>query len=244
MLRLSTRYISISHNLYIYIPTLREIDNCIEELGIDYYSLVAMICANPKDYAVQLDDMGLKYTQISSYELFNILFSIYINNEKEKSKLKIIFGDKSDLNLHIQESEINNSYIWCNEQGETIIDEFTHLKIEETLRSITGLQKDLGKAGNSLQYEREIKKKRKLLDRPKNNQGLSFLDRQIVMVVNSGLTVYDYNTILDMTLYQLNQSVKQIPRTKELDYMKQSAYVGMFDISKIKNEDLSLIPMD
>lgn len=244
MIRLSARYIPISKNFYIYIPTLREIDNSMEALGIDYYALATMICSHPKDYAVQLDDMGLKYTQISSYDLFNILFSIYMNNEEEKSKLRIIFGDKSNLDLHIQESGINHSYVWCDKQGDTVIDEFTHSKIEEVIRNITGLQKDLGKAGNSLQYEREIKKKRKLLNKPNRNKGLSFLDRQIVMVVNSGLTVYDYNTILDMTLYQLNQSVKQIPRTKELDYMKQSAYVGMFDISKIRNEDLSLIPMD
>ena len=79
MIRLSARYIPISKNFYIYIPTLREIDNSMEELGIDYYALATMICSHPKDYAVQLDDTGLKYTQISSYDLFNILFSMILS---------------------------------------------------------------------------------------------------------------------------------------------------------------------
>ena len=64
------------------------------------------------------------------------------------------------------------------------------------------------------------------------------------MAVNNEHFKYNYETVLDLSLYQFNNSVKQILKETELSYMKQGAYVGMFDVSKVDDKDLSLIPID
>lgn len=236
---LYAKNIPISYQLNIYIPTLAEIKDFS---FYQYYALVTAICANPKDYAVPLDDMGLRYMDLTEYDLFNLLFSIYINDEQSKERLKIIFGEESDLNLHTQER--GGSIVWCNEDNKVIIDSYTHSVIDNQLRLLTGLQKDLGKAGNLIQYEREISKKKRLAKKNKNKNHLSILENEIIMAVNNQHFKYNYETVLGLSLYQFNHSIKQILRGTELSYMKQSAYVGMFDISKINNDDLSLIPMN
>lgn len=236
---LYARNIPISDKLNIYVPTLKEIKNFS---FYKYYSLVTAICANPKDYAVPLYDMGLKYMDLSEYDLFNLLFTVYINDESQKQDLRMIFGNDSDLNLHTKEQ--GDSIVWCNSDGKIVLDSYTHSIIDYQLRYLTGLQKDLGKAGNLMQYKREIEKQRRLLKKEKAKNNFSILEREIVMAVNNEHFKYNYETVLDLSLYQFNNSVKQILKETELSYMKQGAYVGMFDVSKVNYKDLSLIPID
>lgn len=236
---LYARTIPISHNLNIYVPTLAEIK---EFSFYNYYALVTAICANPKDYSIPLDEMGLRYMDLSEYDLFNLLFTTYMNDEQSKAKLRIIFGDNSDLDLHIQERD--DSFVWCNRDNKVIIDSYTHSVIDSQLRLLTGLHKDLGQAGNMVQYKREIEKKKRLMKKAKKKNYISILENEIIMAVNNQHFKYNYETVLGLSLYQFNNSVKQILRETELNYMKQSAYVGMLDISKISNEDLSLIPIN
>lgn len=230
--------IEINESVSIKIPTLKEI---LQIAGEDvYYSNVLSICANPKDYALPLHNMGLKYTKLTEYELFNLMFPMYQETIRN-TKLDFIFAKDITL-LEMKQDKNTNELSWYNKDGQKVIDKYTHSLIDERLRELTGIEKNIKKAGNSIQYEREIKKKKEELKKKSDNK-TSFLENEIIMTVNDCNFKYDYETVLNLTLYQFNKSVKQILHSKELDYIKSSAYVGMFDIKKLKAEETSLIPI-
>ena len=61
---------TINEDIVICIPTVREVlqdeDN--------YYGLVYSLTSMPIDRMVQLDDLGIDFTQISDYDLFLLFF--------------------------------------------------------------------------------------------------------------------------------------------------------------------------
>ena len=62
---LNATSVDIVPNLSIRIPTVGEILEDEEH----YYSLVSSLTATPFQYMVQLDDMGIDFTQITDWEL-------------------------------------------------------------------------------------------------------------------------------------------------------------------------------
>lgn len=236
---LYSKQIPITDKIKIKIPTIGEIFEIGDGCDDKYYSLVNQICANPRDFAVPLDDVGLKYTKIKRYELFNIFFKLFVVNNTDLSTIFV----NLDINKLKNIVDKNEQVIWVDENNEVVINEIIYSQIEDTLRKMTGLVRDDGRAGNNLQYEKEIEKKRKQIGKRSKKLEVSYLERQIIAMVNSRDFPYNYESVKDITLYQLNKSVSQILHSKEVDYIKQSAYVGMIDITKIAKEDLSLIPM-
>lgn len=234
--------IPITQNIYIKIPTMKEIIDYDNSANEDYYNLVTQICANPRDFAVQLHEAGLRYNKIRRYDLFNIFFKTFIVNGVD---LSMIFKDFDISQLR----DVVNKYdkvVWVNYKNEVIIDEIIYSVIEDNLRKLTGLVRCDGKAGNSIQYEREIADKKRKLEKKKRSHKIesSYLERQIVAMVNNKDFPYDYETIKNITLYQFNKSVEQVLRNTNVTCMTQSAYIGMIDTSKINQKELSLVKLD
>ena len=92
---LNATSVEIVPNLFLRIPTVGEI---LEDED-KYYGIVSSLTASPFQYMVQLDDMGIDYTQITDYQLFMMLFPMYA-----QSDLSLIFGDldTSDFNVYIK----------------------------------------------------------------------------------------------------------------------------------------------
>ena len=72
------------------IPTVGE----ILEDEQNYYNLIFSLTATPFQYMVQLDDMGIDFTQITDYELFMMLLPAFAHRN-----MSILFGgtDLSDI---------------------------------------------------------------------------------------------------------------------------------------------------
>ena len=76
----------VSKNIIIHQPTLNEICDYGEQ---EYFSVLYSLVATPQSMKVQLDDMGIDYTEIKPYELFyGFLYKMFT-----KDKTKILFGD-------------------------------------------------------------------------------------------------------------------------------------------------------
>ena len=80
---LNSSSIEIAPNFSLKIPTVGE----ILEDEYSYYNIAYALTASPFQYMVQLDDIGVDYTQISSYEFFKILFFMNRTND-----LSLLFG--------------------------------------------------------------------------------------------------------------------------------------------------------
>ena len=131
--------VQIIPNLAVRIPTVGEI------LGQEetYFQIVSAFTSTPFQYMVPLDDMGIDYTKITEYELFQMLFPVYA-----QSDLSILFGDVdlSDFSIYIRETD--KETILFSPKNNIAIDEPVYHKLADTIRSIHLIEKVKSKPGN------------------------------------------------------------------------------------------------
>jgi hypothetical protein len=183
---------------------------------------------------VQLDDMGVDFTTINDYELFLILFGTI-----REMDTKLIFGDldlkRFELAKHIE----SGMPVIYDEADDIVIDRVVQTKIATTLREIHHLEKDVRKPGNQEAKEYLLERARKKLKRRKRRKEKSQLQQLIVAMVNTEQFKYDFRGVRDLTIYQFNESVRQIQHKIDYDNKMHGIYAGTVDPKKINQDDLN-----
>lgn len=228
--------IEISPHFFLRIPTVGEI---LEDES-NYYNIVSSFTASPFQYMVQLDDIGIDYTEITDYELFKILFLMNKNSD-----LSIIFGDLNTRGFNIYLDNQTNTEILYNPTNDITIDELVYNNLADTLRKINLFEKVRSKPGNEkakkylLDKEREKQKR----NSKKKKKAEPYLEKLVIALVNLKEFQYNYNTCMDLSIYNFNQSFKQIQHKISFDNTMTGVYSGTIDTSKMTNKDvLSWIP--
>ena len=225
---LNATSVDIVPNLSIRIPTVGEI---LEDED-KYYEIVSSLTATPFQYMVQLDDMGIDYTQITDYQLFMMLFPMYA-----KSDLSLLFSDldTSDFGIYINQQD--NSQVIYSPNNNIIIDELIYNDLADTIRKINLFEKVKSKPGNesARKYllEKERKKQKKNAKKPKE----PYLEKLVIALVNTSEFPYNYETCMDLSIYKFNQSFKQIQQKITFDNTMIGVYAGTVDTSKMTNKD-------
>lgn len=227
--------IDIIPNLSIRIPTVGE----ILEDEFTYYNIISFIAANPFQYMVQLDDMGIDYTKISDFDLFKIFFPIYA-----KSDLSILFGalNTSDFDIYIDKQDNNNQVLY-NPKNNITINELVYNDLADTVRKINLLEKVQSKPGNESARKYLLEKERRKQKRNAKKKREPYLEKLVIALVNTSEFPYDYDSCMNLSIYRFNQSLKQIQHKIAFDNMMVGVYAGTVDTSKISNRDcLTWIP--
>lgn len=224
------RSLPITEQISLAVPTVGEILDHEE----DYYALVSMLTAMPIDFMVQLDDIGVDFTTINEYELFLILF-----NTIREMDTKLIFGDldlsRFELAKHIE----SGMPVVYDEIDDIVIDRVVHTKIANALREMHHLEKDVRKPGNREAKEYLLERARKKLKRRKKRKERSQLQQLIVAMVNTEQFKYDFNGVRELTIYQFNESVRQIQHKIDYDNKMHGIYAGTVDPKKINQDELN-----
>lgn len=224
------RSLPITEQISLAVPTVGEILDHEE----DYYALVSMLTAMPIDFMVQLDDIGVDFTTINEYELFLILF-----NTIREMDTKLIFGDldlsRFELAKHIE----SGMPVVYDEIDDIVIDRVVHTKIANALREMHHLEKDVRKPGNQEAKEYLLERARKKLKRRKKRREKSQLQQLIVAMVNTEQFKYDFNGVRELTIYQFNESVRQIQHKIDYDNKMHGIYAGTVDPKKINQDELN-----
>lgn len=232
LLKLSS--VDIIPKLSIKIPTVGEI---LEDEG-NYYSIVSSLTATPYQYMVQLDDMGIDYTKITDYELFKMVFPMYI-----ESDLSLIFGDLNITDFKIDYSNVVNTPVIYSPSNDIIIDELVYNDLTDILRKINLFEKVRGKPGNEHARKYLLEKERKKQKRNAKKPYEPYLERLVIALVNTSEFPYDYDSCMDLSIYKFNQSFRQIQHKIAFDKTMIGVYAGTVDTSKLSNKDaLSWIP--
>lgn len=222
--------IPVTEQISITVPTVGEILDHED----DYYAMVSMLTAMPIDFMVQLDDIGVDFTTINDYELFLILF-----NTIREMDTKLIFGDldlkRFELAKHIE----SGMPVIYDEADDIVIDRVVQTKIATTLREIHHLEKDVRKPGNQEAKEYLLERARKKLKRRKRRKEKSQLQQLIVAMVNTEQFKYDFRGVRDLTIYQFNESVRQIQHKIDYDNKMHGIYAGTVDPKKINQDELN-----
>lgn len=224
------RSVRINESIEIIIPTVAE----VIEREDGYYTAVTALTAMPIDMMVQLDDMGIDFSECSEYDLFLIL-----SKSLKETDLSLVFGrfDFSKLKLAVNKS--NGLLVLRDEENGVVIDRAVHSQISNTLRKIHHLTKNRRKAGNDEAKKYMLKRAREKQRRERNKKQDSQLEKLIVALVNSEQFKYGFEDVKNLSIYQFNESVRQIIKKTDYNNRMYGIYSGTIDPKNLKQDDLN-----
>ena len=220
----------INDYINIHIPTVGEILQSED----DYYNLVAMLTAMPIDLMVILDDAGIDFTKINEYELFLLLF------EGIKSQdTHLVFGNLDLSNFHLAQNTQNGLMVLIDEKQGIVIDRAIHGQISSVLRKIHHLEKDRRKPATPEAKEFLIKRAKERMRRKKSRIQDSQLESLIIAMVNTEQYKYDFEGTKKLSIYQFNESVRQIIKKVDYDNKMYGVYTGTINAKELSQDDLN-----
>lgn len=219
----------ITDKVSVVIPTVEEVLR--DEDG--YYGLVSTITAMPIDMCVQLDDMGIDFTSINEYELFLMMF-----NGMKEVDTSLIFKGIDLKKFQIAQSEQNSQFVMVDRENDIVIDRLVYEKTAMILRKIHGFEKNNKTPGNKDAKDYLIERTRKKMKHSARNKE-SQIEPLIVAMVNTEQFKYGYEETLGLTIYQFNESVRQI--IKKVDYSNRmiGVYSGTVNVKDVSKDDLN-----
>lgn len=201
-----------------------------------YYALVQILTAMPIDLMCQLDDYGIDFTTIDDYELFLLLFPGICSQNTN-----MIFGDLDLKQFKLATNEKNGTTVLYNSKDDIVIDRAIHDKIADILRTIHHLEKDTRKPGNKEAQRYMIDRAKKKLKRERDKVRASQLEPLIISMVNTEQYKYNFATTRDLSIYQFNESVRQIINKVDYDNRMHGVYAGTVSIKDLSQDDLNWI---
>ena len=224
------KQIAINDKIHIVIPSLGEVIDQEDE----YYAMVTMLTAMPIDLLVQLDDMGIDFTEISEYELFLMTFGGI-----KRMDTHLIFGDLDISNFQLGINEQNNEPVMIDVEKDITIDQATQVLIADAIRKIHHLEKNNRKPANDEAKDFLLKRERRKQKQRKKENDTSSLETLIVAMVNTEQFKYNYETIKELSIYQFNESVRQIIKKVDYDNRMYGVYAGTVSAKDLDKNDLN-----
>lgn len=225
LLRLSS--VDILPGLSVRIPTVEEILTDEQH----YYSLISSLAATPYQYMVQLDDIGVDFTQVGDFQLFMMMFPSLVQGD-----VSILFGDMDLSDIMVKSDPQNGLSVLYSPRNQITINEFVYNRLVDSVRKINNLKKETRKPGNAeakkFRIKLERKKQKRYFDKPYE----PYLEKLVVALVNRPEFKYNYEQAADLTIYQFIQSFEQIKTSIGFDNTMIGVYTGTVDTSKLKDK--------
>ena len=221
---------AINEHIRIQIPTVGEVlDN--ED---DYYTMVTMLTAMPVDMMVQLDDIGVDFTAINEYELVLIMF----NALKDKDT-SLIFGELDLKPFRSAVNPQNNTIVLRNKETGVVIDRGIQGQIASVLRKIHNLKRNNRKPANQEAREYMLQRAREKMRRRSKRVNDSQLEELIVAMVNTEQFHYGFEGTRELSIYQFNESVRQVIKKIDYDNRMHGVYAGTVNAKELSQDDLN-----
>ena len=220
----------INEFIAVKIPSVGEILECEDE----YYGLVSMITAMPIDMMVQLDDIGVDFTSINEWELFLLLFGSIKSRDTS-----LIFGELSLEGFQPAVNTQNNTVMLVDTNTGAKIDRAIHGLISSVLRKIHHLERNNRKPANGDAKEYMIRRAREKMRRKSKRITDSQLEGLIVALVNTEQFHYGFEGTRELSIYQFNESVRQVIKKIDYDNRMYGVYAGTVSAKDLSQEDLN-----
>lgn len=199
-----------------------------------YYSQLSLLTSMPIDMMVQLDDMGIDFSKINEYELFLIMFPLLLSMDTH-----LMFGD---LDLSLFERYINTKTeqpLLYDPVNDIKIDRVVHAQIAATLRKIHHLEKNRRKPANEDARKYLLERARIKAKRKTNKLDESQLETLIIAMVNTEQYKYDFESTKGLSIYQFNESVRQIIGKVDYEHRMHGIYSGTVDPKGLSQDELN-----
>ena len=224
------RQYAVNDDIRVLIPYVGE----ILENEDTYYNMVSAITAMPIDFMVQLDDAGIDFTSINEYELFLLLF-----NGLQMQDTSLIFGDLDLTKFKYDENPENGMLTLYDAEDDIRIDRAIHGQIAAVLRKIHHLERNHRKPANTEAKDYLLERARDKIKRRKNRKEESQLESLIVAMVNTEKYKYGFEGTRELSIYQFNESVRQIIKKVDYDNRMYGVYAGTINPKELSQNDLN-----
>lgn len=233
---MSTRNILYKNNFAIndYINVVVPTVGSILDDEDNYHNLISILTGMPIDFMVQLDDAGIDFTTINEYELFLLMFE-----NLKKFDTRLIFGDLNLSNFDYDENKQNGQIVLKDKKNGIVIDRAIHNQIASALRKINHLEKNRRKPANGEAKEYMLKRARDKMKRRKNRVEDSQLESLIIAMVNTEQYKYDFEGTRELSIYQFNESVRQIIKKVDYNNRMYGVYAGTINPKELSPDDLN-----
>lgn len=226
--------VQITDQLSLRIPTVGE----ILENESAYFSLVSIMTSTPFQYMVQLDDLGIDYTKITDYQMFQIFFPVYA-----KQDISIIFGDLDLSDIGMYHDNSTDLDVLYSPSTDIKIDEFVYYNMARTMRQANLLKHERKKPKGEKNKKYFLEKERRHLKnleimRKRKEFEQSELEKLIVALVNNDHFKYDYNSVLTLPIYNFYQSFQQIQHEINFNNVMRGVYAGTIDTNKLQDRSV------
>lgn len=222
--------IPINEKIGVYVPQVGEILQCEDE----YYAMVSLFTAMPIDYMVQLDDAGIDFTAINEWQMFLLFF-----NGLKNRNTSMVLGDLDLSKFEIGVNEQNGHVALVDTEHDIRIDRAIHGQIADILRKIHHLEKNRRKPANGDAKKYMLERARKKMNRRQKRVEDSQLESLIIAMVNTEQFKYDFEGTLELSIYQFNESVRQIIKKVDYDNRMYGIYAGTVNAKDMKPDDLN-----
>lgn len=136
-------------------------------------------------------------------------------------------------------NEQNGNVILLDDENDIRIDRALHSYIADVLRKIHHLEKNRKKPANEEAKTYMIQRACEKLKRQRRRKHESQLESLIVAMVNTEQFKYDFDSIRNVSIYQFNESVRQIVNKVDYDNRMFGVYSGTIDAKKLSQSDLN-----
>ncbi len=219
----------INDSIHIVIPTVGE----VLENEDKYYDMVSLFTAMPIDMMVQLDDVGIDFTTINEWDLFLLMF-----NSVKELDTSLIFGDVNLKAFSPAIDQQSGNIVLVDRATGIRIDRAVHGQIASALRKIHHIEKDNRKPANGEAREYMIERARKKMRRAKRTTD-SQLESLIIALVNTEQYHYGFEGTRELSIYQFNESVRQIIKKIDYDNRMHGIYAGTVNAKELSQDDLN-----
>jgi len=224
---------NINDKIYVRIPTVGE----VLENEDSYFEIVYSIVATPYDLMVQLDESGIDFTKITSFDLFCLLFG-----HLKEMDVSLVFGDLDLTKFKTVVNNQNGNFVLRDEENDIIIDRAIHGQICACLRKLLNIPKTEKTPGNEEARIYMLEKARKKMKRKKRQkQPDSQIEDLIVALVNTAEFPYNYESVKDISIYQFYASLKQVTHKVKFDKTMIGVYAGTVQFDKLDMDERSWI---
>lgn len=228
----------VNDDIKVRIPKVGEIIDCQNE----YYQALSVFVATPFDLMVQLDDIGVDFTEVTKYQLFFEMFREAIDEyQAGRAKALDLIWDGHDLNdLFPAIDNTAQRLVFVDSNKRVIINERWYRQLRSALCFLNDIEKKDKRPANSAAKSYLIERARIKQERARRKQQFnSELDDYIVALVNTEGFKYDFDSVRDLTIYQFNRSLQQVLKKTNYDHIMQGYYSGNVDIKKISQDSLN-----
>lgn len=220
----------INDSIKITIPTVGEIiDN--ED---NYYSIITVLTAMPIDLMLPLHEAGIDYTEINDYDLF-----LLMSASLKEQDTHLVFGDLDLTKFEISVNPQTGKIALYDKNNDIVIDKSVYRQIAGVLRKIHHLEKNRRKPANKEAKEYMLQRAKEKARRNRNRKQESQLEPLIIAMVNAEQYKYDFEGTRELSIYQFNESVRQVIKKVDYDNRMYGIYAGTINAKELSQEDLN-----